>query len=242
MYSGIVAIENTELRKECSEILDKFDSIRVSYINSLDTLSEKLTLNSLFLIVSRLDNDSNAKIVDLIDKEFPKFPVIFYNHSLMLSKQSIQIPQNNLYFVVGVERKQHLENLIRSLLQNHWRKIPYKKMGIDYDNLSSRMKQVLDYIETNDLQKCDIIHLANYLNITPGYFSQLFKNETGQSFRQFMQKVINYYENLLFLEWGLGVKNVSRLLGYSELSSYSRSFKNRKGQSPRAYTKLRIQS
>ncbi len=241
MHSGIVAIENRELQKECAKILSTFPSIDVKFIDSLNTLNDDLTFSALFLIINHL-NEANPKKIESIQKKFPKFPIILYNHSLLLSKNSHPILQNNLYFVVGVERHRHLENLIRMLLKNHWRKIPYKKLGIDFENLSDRMKQVMEYIESNDLQSCDIEHLARYLKITPGYFSQIFKSETGQSFRRFMQKLINYYEDLLFLDWGLDVKNVSRLLGYSELASFSRSFKNRKGQSPRAFTKLHVHS
>ncbi|NOX88780.1 MAG: helix-turn-helix transcriptional regulator [Calditrichaeota bacterium] len=241
MYNGIVAIDDPGLKKECSEILSKFETISVDFIDHTDEIDAEDAFNSLFFLTNKL-SDNNSAVLKLLERQFPNFPVIFYNHSLMLSETSINLPRKNLYLVVGVERKEHLKKLIRRLVNGHWRRIPYEELGIDFDKLSPRMKRVMQYIETNDLQKCDIFHLSDYLNITPGYFSQLFKIEIGQSFRGFMQKVINYYENLLFLEWGLEVKNVSKLLGYSEISSYSRSFKKRKGQSPRAYAKLKTRA
>ncbi len=241
MFCGIIAFENSELQNECLQVLGRFKAIRIKTENDFETVDEYCWDNLLFLITDDLDKEK-LLIESFKGKKTPKFSIIFYNRSLLLAKDTVWDQQENLYFVAGEERRKHLHYLIQILLNNHWRRIPYDKMGIDYQKLSPRMKKVMEYIETNELQKCDIFHIATYLKITPGYFSQLFKNETGQTFRGFMQKVLNYYENLLFLDWKMDVKSVSRLLGYSELSSYSRSFKNRKGQSPRAFAKLNVQS
>ncbi len=238
MYKVLVAINDSLLKKECTEILENFHSIKLIEFEANGQLQSDGLLDSLFLITNFL-NDQNLEIFKQLRKRMPKFPIIFYNHSLMLSDIFWDLPKKDLFLIVGDERKWHLQQLVQRLLNAHWRRIPYEKLGIKYETLSARMKEVLQYIETNDLQKCDIFHLAEHLNITPSYFSQLFKNETGQSFRTFMQKVLNYYENLLFFDWGLGIKNVSKILGYSELSSYSRSFKRRKGQSPRAFVKFK---
>ncbi len=239
MFNGIIAIENRDLKSECLHVLQANESIRIHSFPVRQWQEEIGFANILFLITDRLDFNK-VFWSELKGRKVPRIPFIYYSRSLLLANDSIWNPRENLYFVVGEERKQHLARLIKTLLKNHWRRIPYEKLGLDYNRLSPRMKKVMEYIETTDLQNCDIFHIANYLKITPGYFSQLFKHETGVTFRRFMQEVLNYYENLLFLDWKLDVKSVSRLLGYSELSSYSRSFKNRKGQSPRAYAKLRI--
>ncbi len=240
MFCGIIAFENSDLQRECIEVLNDYEVIRVKSERDLHSIDAVCLDNLLFFITDDLDKEKRI-ITSFKGKKVPKFSIIFYNRSLLLTKDAVWNQQENLYFVAGEERTVHLRHLIQVLLNNHWRRIPYEKLGIDYQKLSGRMKKVMEFIETNELQKCDIFHIAAYLKITPGYFSQLFKSETGQTFRGFMQKVLNYYENLLFLDWKMDVKSVSRLLGYSELSSYSRSFKNRKGQSPRAFAKLKVQ-
>ena len=240
MFYGIISFENSDLINECLQVLKAFKSIRIKTGDDPDVFNEKYLDNLLFLITDRLGKEQ-VLIRTFKGEKVPRLPIIFYSHSLMLSQDTVWDLQEDLYFVVGEERMRHLAQVVEILLKNHWRRIPYEKMGIDYNKLSPRMKKVMEFIETNELQKCDIFHIARYLKITPGYFSQLFKTETGQTFRGFMQKVLNYYENLLFLDWKMDVKSVSRLLGYSELSSYSRSFKNRKGKSPRAFAKLNVQ-
>lgn len=239
MYRVLADIDELNLLEECRSVLSEFGDIQIESNSNFLADANSISLDALFLITNRLNSQTIEKLA-VVRKYFPRFPLIFYNHSLMLDDQVKELPQKNLYLIVGDERKWHLKQLSRRILNNHWRRLPYRELGIEFDNLSERMKKVIHYIETADFQKCDIFHIADYLNITPSYFSQIFKQEIGQSFRDFMQRVLNYYENLLFLDWGLEIKNVSRMLGYSELSSYSRSFKKRKGQSPRAFVKLQM--
>ncbi len=241
MYKILVDIDEISLMNECDVVFSDFTDLQVKSVMAVLQIENEITSDSLFLITNRLNSEILQKL-QMIRKQFPRFPLVFYNHSLMMDDTVRELPQRDLYLIVGDERTWHLKQLTRRMLSTHWRRLPYKELGIDFDKLSDRMKKVLHYIETTDFQKCDIFHIADYLKITPSYFSQIFKLETGQSFRRFMQRVLNYYENLLFLDWGMEIKNVSRMLGYSELSSYSRSFKNRKGQSPRAFVKLQARN
>ncbi len=241
MYKVLVDIDDSVLLTECQKIFSDFADIQLELERPLFDNINASPLEALFLITNRLNSETFVSL-NRIRKQYPRFPVVFFNHSLMMDEFFLELPQKDFYLIVGDERAWHLKQLTRRLINSHWRRLPYDKLGIKYDNLSERMKKVIHYIETSNLEKCDIFHIADYLNITPSYFSQIFKQETGQSFRSFMQRVLNYYENLLFLDWGLEIKNVSRMLGYSELSSYSRSFKNRKGQSPRAFVKLQMRN
>ena len=124
--------------------------------------------------------------------------------------------------------------------KNFWKKIPIRDFGIDYNQLSPRMKRVVTYIETNDLKYCNAVRIAGFLDISPGYFSQEFKREFKVSFRSFMQKLIDHYEYIIMNKLDLTAKSASQILGYSELSSFSRSFKKRKGCPPSKWSKTDI--
>ena len=100
------------------------------------------------------------------------------------------------------------------------------------------MKKAIKFIETAPIVDCNISKISNHICISPGYFSQEFKRETKKSFRSFMQKVIAYYEDVIFSNANLPATEISNILGYSELSSFSRSFKKRKGISPTKYRKM----
>jgi AraC-like DNA-binding protein len=119
-----------------------------------------------------------------------------------------------------------------NLTKSYWKKIPYERYDISYEDLSPRMKKIMNYIETHDLKKCGTAEIANYLGISQGYFSQEFKKETDYTFRDFMQNLLDHYELLIFERLKLSAKATAHILGYSELSSFSRSFKKRKGYPP----------
>jgi AraC-like DNA-binding protein len=90
----------------------------------------------------------------------------------------------------------------------------------------------MNYIETHDLKDCGTAKISEYLDISAGYFSQEFKRDTKFTFREFMQKLIDHYEFIILDSLNLPAKMASQILGYSELSSFSRSFKKRKGYPP----------
>lgn len=77
--------------------------------------------------------------------------------------------------------------------------------------------------------------LAKYFGYSYGYLSELFSKTTGE-------KLIDYYTarrletaTLLLKEDELNIMQIAELLKYSSIYSFSRSFKNRFGISPKLY-------
>ncbi|MGD9899904.1 MAG: helix-turn-helix domain-containing protein [Calditrichaceae bacterium] len=238
MYNGILLTRDDQIRQECDQIFVGNPDISIIPTTSLDDLNIKnSSSNFLFILVSELNNDILGQIKRL-QEYIPDLALILYNHSLILSDLKDVSEANELKIVVGQNRQKNLLALLDELLQNYWRKIPYEQFDIEIETLSPRMKKALLFLESARITDCNIGRIAKYLNISAGYFSQEFKRETGQSFRKFMQNVLNYYEEIILEKVNLPAKNISRLLGYSELSSFSRSFKKRNGISPTEYKKL----
>ena len=238
MYQGLIITDDQQIREESYTILNKFGDIKIECINSIDELDEDNDLiYYLFVLVTDLDQTVLRRITD-VQTKIPGLSSIIYNHSLNFVDFPFLVANTNVKMIIGENREANLKNLIINLKTNFWRKIPFGKMGIKIDDLSPRMKNVIQYIETAPMSKCNINAISSYLNISAGYFSQEFKRETKKSFRSFMQDVIDYYENIIFAQVDLPTKSISRILGYSELSSFSRSFKKRKGISPTKFKKI----
>lgn len=238
MYTGLVISNDAKIREECANIIENSGDIDTKYIEKIDELDKSTSfLNYLFILISDFDKIVIKKIAEA-QLLTPGLSTIFYNHSLNF----IELPEiarsSKVKMIIGENRKANLQELLESIKDNFWRKIPYEQLGVDYDVLSPRMKKVMQYIETAPISDCNINAISTYLSISPGYFSQEFKRETNKSFRGFMQKVIDYYENIIFSNVNLPAKNISQILGYSELSSFSRSFKKRKGISPTKFRKM----
>ncbi len=238
MFYGIVICSDDKLKGECLSIVDICTGIEPRVYKSIAELkTDQILINYLFIIVCDLNGEILEKIAHL-ENTTPGLTAIFYNHSLTVSDFPEVNRSPKVKMVIGEKRQEALKELILSLKQNYWRKIPYAQFNIDFDMLSPRMKKVMNIIETAAISKCNITNLASKLNLSPGYFSQEFKRETGKSFRRFMQDLIAFYENEIVSKINLPAKNISQILGYSELSSFSRSFKKRKGVSPSKYKKM----
>jgi AraC-like DNA-binding protein len=232
MLEGIVYFENINLQQELSEILDKMPRIHTRLIMSLDQLLAHLGTNStLFLVVALESREKLAPLSELA-RQFPHIYFVYYSDTLNIDHyQHNQFsPYSNI--VVGEKRKENFQEIVRQLTHNYWKKIPFDSLGLSFDQMTPRLKRVMNYIETHDLKDCTISRLARYLKISQGYFSQEFKKETGMTFRRFMQLLLSHYEEIIFDRLDLSAKAASQLLGYSELSSFSRSFKKRKGYPP----------
>jgi YesN/AraC family two-component response regulator len=237
MYSCLINTNDKHIDDEIGLLCIQFDNIKTVRFQITDSIDiNEYLLNCLIIIVTEI-NPEALKILKQINYQVPDIPIVFYNHSLIVSNLAQIGDTSILNIIVGDSRKEVLSNLIQASKNKHWRKIPLEQFSIDVKNLSPRLKKALAYIEYTDIKKCNINTIASIIQISPGYFSQKFKRETGQSFRAFMQKLLYYYEDLILSRANISTKYISKFLGYSELSSFSRSFKNRKGISPKEYKK-----
>jgi len=79
---------------------------------------------------------------------------------------------------------------------------------------------------------------ASELNLSPGYFGDLVKKETGKTAQDYIQeKVIDVAKEKIF-DLGKSVSQVAYELGFKYPQHFTRLFKQRVGQSPNEYRSL----
>lgn len=232
MLESVVFCSEEKICKEISEVIANIPRVITNFYSDLTKFKLFLSDHSvLFAIVAIGEKESSDRLVRLTG-QFPQTYFIYYYPNLNIDNFHYFDYQNFSHLVVGEKRKAHLSEILLGLTKDYWKKIPFERLKISYGKLSPRLKKVMNYIETHDLKNCDTANIANFLNISQGYFSQEFKRETGLTFRSFMQKLLDHYEYIIFDRLDLSAKTASRILGYSELSSFSRSYKKRKGYPP----------
>jgi YesN/AraC family two-component response regulator len=236
MYSSIIISQNHQIVTECDLIVSTVGDVTCHYLKTVDELgSIESYANCLFILITDPHQKTMQRIKQL---QIPGVVVLLYNHTLALGSVKEMGELAEVKLIVGENRQHILYEVIQKLKRTYWRCIPLERFNIDITMLSPRIVSALKYIESVDMSDCTTNNIAAHLHINPCYFSQKFKRETGVSFRSFMQKVLNYYEDYIFSKGNLPATNISQLLGYSELSSFSRSFKKRKGVSPTKYKKM----
>jgi AraC-like DNA-binding protein len=232
MFRSLVYCGDKNLKNEILRVFNTIPAIQVEYFSAFAELDEFFPDSLPFLIIIAENFSASYGNLHSLFSNYPQTYFIYYYPFLQSDALTFGELENFSHIIAGEKREQYLEGILKELVRNFWKKIPYGKLGFSYGQLSLRIKKVMNYIESQDLKNCVTAKIARQLDISQGYLSQEFKRETGLSFRMFMQKLLDHYERIIFNRLKLSAKDAAQLLGYSELSSFSRSFKKRKGYPP----------
>ena len=101
---------------------------------------------------------------------------------------------------------------------------------------SSRLVQSIRSAIHADLRNASLSQVADTLNMSPSYISMIFKEKTGQNFKDYLfQTRMNHAKRLL--RQGMAIGEIARLLGYVDTELFSRRFRAQFGLSPMDYRK-----
>lgn len=93
------------------------------------------------------------------------------------------------------------------------------------------VRRVENYIHASYMLPIRVESIAEQLNLDRRYLSSLFKKKTGQSIQEYLISV-RLEEAERHLRLGCSVKEAANLVGYDNVSNFSRTFKQRYGKSP----------
>lgn len=98
------------------------------------------------------------------------------------------------------------------------------------------VRRVENYIHAAYMLPIRVEDIANQLNLDRRYLSSLFKKKTGQSIQEYLISV-RLEEAERHLRRGYSVKESANLVGFENVSNFSRTFKQHYGKSPSQITK-----
>ncbi len=91
------------------------------------------------------------------------------------------------------------------------------------------------YIDQNFSKELSLDDVSRIVNISPYYFSKLFKEESGENFIEYLTKVRIAYAKELLKNPSLSIKEICMMSGYSDPNYFSRIFKKQEGITPSEY-------
>lgn len=110
---------------------------------------------------------------------------------------------------------------------------------VAYDDLLARLEQILDDYFSNEeaLSKGQpsVQYLADTLNLSPRYLSDMLRSLTGLSAQQHIQQALIEKAKQLLSASELSVAEIAYQLGFEHPQSFNRIFKKRTNLSPLAY-------
>ncbi len=123
------------------------------------------------------------------------------------------------------------EMLLTSLLYKLYVLLFGKKDTPSSDIKSTHVKSVLRYIDYNFMHDISIDEIAHRHNLNRNYLSQIFKEQVGSTMQEYRLKkrLSEAYE---ILSSGNSVSETAIMVGYNDISVFSRAFKKFHGISP----------
>lgn len=220
----------------------------------IDTIDYKTVESLIASIINEIELCNSAKVKSSVEKFFnyiiekklepDRFRKLLLNVILRINSNisDLQYISDNTaskdndisYYIKEINTCYELREYFLSKLQRATDKIEKFR--------EQRGKKIIEkakkYINDNYKKEITLKDVASYVYLNSNYFSELFKNEVGENFIEYLIETrINASKELL-KQSNLKIYEVAEEVGYKEPVSFSRAFKKVVGVSPKEYIQL----
>ena len=100
------------------------------------------------------------------------------------------------------------------------------------------MALAISYIKKNLSKNISRTDVASYVHLNEEYFSRLFKQQTGETFKDYVMMEKMREAQKLLKNSRLSVSIIASKVGYDNFSHFSKMFKKITDQTPQEYRKV----
>lgn len=222
--------DDPDFREELRDCLDGYTVIEAS--NGLDALSILRKPNAIDLVIldAVMPHLSGTEVLREIKKIKPSLTIIMLTGQ---SNKDIAIDalkaRADDYIEKPIKVAKFLE-VIQSNLSLKARK------GFTYTHgIHAKMEQAKQFIDRNYEKKITLENVAGQLNLSPKYFSRVFKQITGQGFNEYRLSVKITHACELLKNSDYTVTEIANRFGYQNLESFIRMFEKIMQTTPKQY-------
>lgn len=106
---------------------------------------------------------------------------------------------------------------------------------ITIQQYNNSVMSVIYYIESNYHKDPTLSEVAKVVNLTPFYFSKLFKDSIGVTYSQYLNHVKHQHVRLLLAQTKLSIDEIAQQCGFSSRNYMCSIFKQIDGRTPKEY-------
>lgn len=103
------------------------------------------------------------------------------------------------------------------------------------EHSESVVEKAKAYMQENFQREISLDDVSREVNISPYYFSKIFKDESGENFTEYLTRIRMDKAKELLENETLSIREVGVMSGYSDPNYFSRIFKKHLGITPREY-------
>lgn len=234
-------ILSNQLTNQCDDQLDEQDASEG--VNKIDTLT---FIEKLYYAIDISNDSLAARLIHRIGQYFVSEG---FNEKIIKQRFAEIL---NVVFTKFVQKRseQDIKNLefsdaLAEIYEVHTLYKLYEKANFIVKEMMNNtgqegkhqeVKIMLDLIQRNYSDNLKLETLAGVFNYNSAYLGKLFKNETGEYFNTYVDKV-RIEKAKDFLEQGYKVYQVAEKVGYTNVDYFHTKFRKYVGTSPSAYRK-----
>lgn len=209
-----------------------------------DTERVDLEPNNIYIVPA--DSCYNYRCYEYLEKIFAHFNFFIIPNKDLLS---------NIHHIVKIESSHeemeklkkicYSENVISAIFfRNYINQLimniiqPYSEQITNDLKIHKKYERLYKYAEDNLYADTRVSDICRYMGFSQTYLGQQFKQDTGQTIKDFLTDMLIQKMKYMFLFSGFSVKDVSDILHFNNEFYCSKFFKKHMGVSPREYKKL----
>ena len=100
---------------------------------------------------------------------------------------------------------------------------------------SRRVQKVKDYIDQHYAEQIRLDDLADLVGMSPVSFSRFFRQRTGRTLSEYIIDIRLGYAARMLAETSINISEISYECGFNNLSNFNRTFKAKRGFTPRDF-------
>lgn len=207
---------------------------------------ERVDLEPYNIYIIPANSCYNYRCEKYLEKIFLHFKLYIIPDKDLLSnlKRIIKIKSNpeemerikNLCYSETVTSAMFFQNYIRQLVTDIIE--PYSEQITNDLIIYKKYERLYKYIEDNLYADTKVSDICRYIGFSQTYIGQQFRQDTGQTIKDFITDMLIQKMKYMFLVSDLSIKEVSDTLRFSSEFYCSKFFKKHTGVSPRDYKKL----
>ena len=183
--------------------------------------------NSYSVIISFSEQIVDKKLLDVLAEE----PIVLYDLPSLLAEQIEELYK--VFRGQSLYRNRHLKHLLNCILISIIER--GQPVSVVSKDIHPIVRESISYMLTNPSEPITLDTFATKFGITKTYFSHLFHDSTGVSFKQYLTSLRMECAKRMLSEKELSIIDICFECGFLTPSQFARSFKAHMGMTPSEY-------
>lgn len=220
-------IQYSDIEGKCIELsydLEPMVSQMVHALELCDYIKARMALDQIFLDISYCRPERFRKymnnLLDLLGVRIRDF-----NNILRVEDPDY------IYHIEYMNTYREMKTYMHNLLQ---KSVEYIQSEREKKS-KKRIELAKAFIEQHYMEQIALSDVADYVELNASYFSNLFKQEVGMNFSEYLLNVRMEQAKKLLRDPKIKVYEIGNLVGYEDAVSFGRAFKKKYDMSPKEY-------